>query len=105
MPVTKVHPGCTEFREFATRDGKGYENRICGRPIYLNGVCDQCWRCNEHLRGPYSPMRPNAAAERLDSDGYTRLHIEDDTLTQKGVDHDVAMAMTNIDNELRELLK
>lgn len=80
--------------------------KVCGRPIYMNGVCDQCYRCKESLReGGYNPMQATGGvSERMNAGAYKRLYIEDDTLREKGIERDVKMAMHNIDAELRELL-
>lgn len=105
MPVIRVYDGCPEMREVQTPGQFGSQgSKICGRPIYLNGVCDQCYRCNETLRGEYSPMQANAAAERMDLSGYQRLYVDDDTLREKGLLRDVDKAMENFEDELAELL-
>lgn len=106
MPVTKLHVGCPEFIETKVRGGNGYENRQCNKPIYMNGVCAACYRCNETLRDEgYSPMQATGGvAERMGRDAYDRLHIDNDVLIEKGIVRDVDMAMTNFDNELKELL-
>ncbi len=80
--------------------------KVCGRPIYMNGVCDQCYRCVETLReGGYTPMQATGGvSEKMGRDAYERLHINHDVLIEKGIMRDVEMAMTNFDVELRELL-
>lgn len=107
MPVTRLHEGCPEMREAQTPGKPGVQGqKVCGRPIYLNGVCDQCYRCKESLReGGYTPMQATGGvAERMNSGAYKRLYVEDDTLAAKGLDHDVDLAMKNFDDEASKLL-
>lgn len=104
MPVTRIAQGCPEWIESKIRGGEGFENRACGRPIYMNGVCNRCWQMNEQLRGEYNPMQANPVSERIDTGGYERLYVEDTTLLEKGLDRDVQSAMVNFEDELQELL-
>lgn len=106
MPVKIIGESCPEWIEAKVRGTcNKIENRKCGKPVYLNGVCVSCWRMNEKLRGEYNPMQVNAAAERLDASGYERLGIEDETLDQKDIDLEIRHAMNNFDASLTELLK
>jgi hypothetical protein len=68
----------------------------------MNGVCADCYRCNEQLRGEYNPIGANPAASQIDSTGYKRLHIDDDTLRDKGILRDIEMAMIDFDEEWAE---
>jgi hypothetical protein len=107
MPVIRIGEGCPETRE-AHEPGKpgSIGQKICGRPIYMNGVCDQCYRCNEQLReGGYVPFQPTGGvSERLGRDAYERLYVEDDTLRKKGIERDVQTLMVNFDAEAADLL-
>jgi len=80
------------------------EGKKCGRPIYMNNVCNRCWAMNETLRGEYNPMRANAAAESMDRSGFERLHVEDDTLDKKMHDREVSAAMKRFDEDIARLL-
>lgn len=107
MPVKRTYEGCPEMREYQTPGQFGCQGtKVCGRPIYMNGVCDQCYRCKESLReGGYTPMQATGGvSERMNSNAYKRLYVEDDTLAEKGVDRDVESAMKNFEDEASDLL-
>ncbi len=110
MPAKLIGDSCAEQVEDKVRGTYNqFENRRCGKPIYLDGVCANCWRMNEQLRGEFTPMAATGGVgERLGSDAYERLHIERQTQREKGIEqgieHDVKLAMANLDKELAELL-
>lgn len=104
MPIKRPRGGCPEWIEVKSRVNIGYENKVCGRPIYLNGVCDRCWRMNETLRTGDVFQATGGVAERLNADAYDRLHINTDALHEKGIERDVERAMDGFDKFFANVL-